>query len=302
MLILKTLSRIAIAMLLAVAIVGAGISANASARRMQAASQVARTPTETVREFYRALREKRFREAFAMSVYNSAINGLTDAEFAALRTSFKKLTDKEFAALRSKFQPLTIEEYEDLRADFENLAATITTDVAISGEQISGGALATVFVQTKDADGKITQAEPVALFREGSAWIIGDRASADLVKQAGKDFFFNLRIKTHEDEARRMLQRIEMALIVYTSQHKGAPADIHALVAAGLLPKDVEATASTGYSFQLLLAAGARSFTVFATPARYNRTGRLSFFMDSSGVKASDTGGKIFDPRSVKKP
>ncbi|HEX8096819.1 MAG TPA: hypothetical protein VF507_02230, partial [Pyrinomonadaceae bacterium] len=28
-----------------------------------------RTPTETVREFYKALREKRFREAFAISIY-----------------------------------------------------------------------------------------------------------------------------------------------------------------------------------------------------------------------------------------
>lgn len=305
---LKNLSGIIIVMLLAVAIGGAGISAHAFARRMQAtsqmqsASQVARTPTETVREFYKALREKRFREAFAMSVYNSAINGLTDVEFAALRTSFKKLSDKEFAALRPKFQPLTAEEYGDLQTDFENLAATITTDVTISGEQISGGALATVFVQIKDADGKLTQAEPVALFREGTAWIIGDHASADLVKQEGKDFFFNLRIKTHEEEARRMLERIKLAEIVYTSQHKGALADIPALVAAGLLPKDVEATASTGYAFRLLLAVDARAFTVFATPARYNRTGRFSFFMDASGVKALDTGGKIFDPRSVKKP
>lgn len=299
---LKNLSKITIAMLLlAVAIGGVGISANVSARQMPSASQVARTPTETVREFYKALREKRFREAFAMSVYNTAINGLTDAEFASLRTSFKKLSDKEFAALRPKFQPLTAEEYGDLQTDFENLAATITTDVTISGEQISG-ALATVFVQIKDADGKLTQAEPVALFREGNAWIIGDRDSADLVKQEGKDFFFNLRIKTHEEEARRMLQRIKLAEIVYTSQHKGALADIPALVAAGLLPKDVEATASTGYAFQLTLAAGGRAFTVFATPARYNRTGRLSFFMDASGVKASDMGGKIYDPRAAKKP
>jgi hypothetical protein len=101
----QKLSSITIAiLLLAVTIVGTEGSANAFARRMQSASQTARTPIETVREFYKALREKRFREAFAMSVYNSAINGLTDAEFAALRTSFK-LSDKEFAALRPKFQP-----------------------------------------------------------------------------------------------------------------------------------------------------------------------------------------------------
>jgi hypothetical protein len=90
---------------------------------------------------------------------------------------------------------LTAEEYGDLRTDFENLAATIPIDVTISGEQISGGALATVFVQIKDVDAKLTQAEPVALFREGNAWIIGDRASANLIKQEGKDFSLTCALK-----------------------------------------------------------------------------------------------------------
>jgi len=297
----KKLSRLLATLVLALAI--ANLSGNAFARAMQvqSASQIARTPIETVREFYKALREKRFREAFAMSVYNSAINGLTDAEFAMLQPEFKKLSDKEFAALRPKFQTLTEEEYNELRPDFENLAATIPTDVTISGEQISVEA-ATVFVSVKDADGKSAQAAPVALFRQGGAWIIGDRASAGLVRQEGKDFFFNLRIKTHEDEARQMLRRINMGEIVYAAQHNGVFAGIAALVAAGLVPKDVETSASTGYSFQLMLAPDAHTYTVSATPARYNRTGRLSFFMDASGVKALDTGGKIFDPRSVKKP
>jgi Tfp pilus assembly protein PilE len=276
-------------------------SAQAIASEIQSNDSAARTPVETVREFYKALREKRFREAFAMSIYNPAINGLSDAEFAALRVEFKNLNDQEFAARRPKFQKLTPEEFEELRPDFERLAANIPTDLIISGEQISSNT-ATVFVQIKDADAKLAPAEPIMLFRERNMWIIGERENAHLVKQDGKDFFFNLRIKTHQDEARAMLQRINLAEIAYAAQHTKMFADLPTLIAAGLLPKDVEATESTGYSFKLTLAADKRAFTVSATPARYNRTGRVSFFMDASGIKTLDTGGKMFDPSSGKKP
>ncbi|MGI8996241.1 MAG: hypothetical protein ACR2GW_06175, partial [Pyrinomonadaceae bacterium] len=49
-----------------------------------AAAQPARTPSETVREFYKAMRERRFREAFALSIYKPAIEGLTAEEFEEL--------------------------------------------------------------------------------------------------------------------------------------------------------------------------------------------------------------------------
>ncbi len=300
MFILKRLSKFLTIFTLVVTV--GNVSSNYFARALQSASQAVGTPGETVQEFYKALREKRFREAFAMSIYSSAINGLTDAEFAALRPEFKNLSDAEFARLRPKFQRLTAEEYDELRVDFERLAANVPPDVTISGEQISGSDAATVFVQIKDADAKLVQAEPVVLFREGNKWIIGDRASARPIKKEGKDYFFNLRIKTHEDEARAMLQRINLAEIAYAAQHNKAFAVLPALIAAGLVPKDVEATESTGYSFQLTLAPDKHSFTVSATPARYNRTGRVSFFMDASGIKTRDTGGKMFDPRSEKKP
>src|SRR5688572_24060680 len=35
-----------------------------------------RTPTETVREFYKSLRERKFREAFSLSIYKAAIEPL----------------------------------------------------------------------------------------------------------------------------------------------------------------------------------------------------------------------------------
>ena len=67
-----------------------------------------RSPSDTVREFYKAMRARKFREAFAMSIYKPAIEGLKS------------------------------EEFEDLRPDFEKMAAAIPDQVDISGEQTSG--------------------------------------------------------------------------------------------------------------------------------------------------------------------
>src|ERR671912_754955 len=92
-----------------------------------ALAQAQRSPTETMREFYRMMREKKFREAFGISIYRPAIEGLSPQEF------------------------------EDLRPDFERVAIAITekipANVDVTGEQISGDT-ATVFMKVLDADGK----------------------------------------------------------------------------------------------------------------------------------------------------
>ena len=78
-----------------------------------------RSPSDTVREFYKAMREKRFREAFALSIYRPAID------------------------------PLKPQEFEELRPDFEKMALAIPVEVELGGEQISGD-IATVFVKVKE--------------------------------------------------------------------------------------------------------------------------------------------------------
>jgi len=225
-----------------------------------AAQQAQRSPSDTVREFYQAMREKRFREAFGMSIYKPAVYGLKPAEF------------------------------EDLRSDFNNMAAAIPEKVEISGEQISGD-LATVFVKVPNGD-DAAQPEPVALMRVEGKWIIGDKENQEIVKKAGNSFFFNARIDTHHGEVKSMLQRISLAQLAYYQQHNGLFADMATLITAGLLPKDLEGTRSTGYRFHITLAKDAKSFTVGAEPAQFGRTGRLSFFMDQSGIRSSDIGGK----------
>ena len=219
-----------------------------------------RTPTETVREFYKAMHEKRFREAFALSIYKPAIDGLG------------------------------AEEFNDLRPDFEKMAAVIPEKIEINGEQISGDG-ATVFVKIADAD-KAAEAEPVGLIRDGGAWIIGDKENQEIVKKAGKRFFFEARITAHHNDVQAMLQRISLAELAYASQHNNLYADLPTLIAAGLVPKDIETPETTGYHFHLALTKDAKRWTVGAEPAQYGRTGRLSFVLDQNGIRSSDKGGK----------
>ncbi len=254
-----------------------------------------RSPTETVRDFYRLMREKKFREAFAMSIYRPAIDGLSDQEFQALRPLFSELSDEQFLALRPKYQKLSPQEFQDLFPDFERMALAIPEKVELTGEQISGDN-ATVFVKVKSDDAQ-EQAQPLSLKRVNGMWIIGDPDNETIVKKAGKDFFFNARIDTHHSEVQDLFRRITLAQVVYSQQHNGQYGNLADLIAAGLIPKDLEGTESTGYRFQVNKSADGKTWFATAEPAEYGRSGRLSFHLDSTGVRSGDTGGKPLFPK-----
>lgn len=226
-----------------------------------------RSPSDTVREFYRIMREGKFREAFALSIYKPAIDSLTQAEF------------------------------EDLQPDFQKMAAAIPEKLQLTGEQISGDS-ATVFVKVKEVDATTEKAEPMSLIRVNGVWIVGDRENEAIVKKAGRDFFFNARIDTHHSEVQGLLQRITLAQVVYGQQHNGQYGNLAELITAGLLPKDLEGTESTGYRFQVNKSADSKTWNATAEPAQYGKTGRLSFYLDASGVRSGDTGGKPLIPKN----
>ena len=221
----------------------------------------ARTPAEVVREFYRALREKRFREALVMSVYRPAV------------------------------ESLSAQEYEEFRPDFERLAGVVLPEVVIGGEQVSGD-VATVFGKFTEED-LAGPPKPVTLIREGGAWIVGDRASFDAVRKAGRGYFLEARITTHHGEVEDLLRRLAAVQMAYAARHGGVYGDLPALVREGLMPDDALTPDSTGYRIYVKLDKGGRAFTAGAEPARYGQTGRLSFFMDARGqIKSKDAGGK----------
>src|ERR1043166_8070634 len=223
-----------------------------------------RTPTETMREFYRLMREKKFREAFGMSIYRPAIEGLS------------------------------AQEYEDLRPDFEKMAAAVSekipATVDITGEQISGD-VATVFVKVVDADGK-EKVEPASLIKINNSWVVGDQESLRMVQQAGKKFFFDARINAHHSDVQDMLTRISLAQVAYSQGHNGQFGNMAELITAGFIPKDIEGPETTGYRFQVIRSADGKSWYATAEPAQYGRSGRLSFYLDASGVRSGDSGGK----------
>jgi hypothetical protein len=228
------------------------------------------TPTETVRQFYKALRDKKFREAFNMSIYKPAIDGLSQQEF------------------------------DDLKPDFENLSVAVSEKipekVEITGEQVSGD-VASVFIKVLDADGK-EKVEPATLIKMNDAWLVGDRESFELVKKAGKQFFFEARINTHHSVVQDMLTRISLVQVMYGQQHDGKFASLTELIAAGLIPKDIETPASTGYRFQVNRSADGKSWYATAEPAQYGHSGRLSFYLDPTGVRSGDNGGKPISPKN----
>lgn len=219
------------------------------------------SPTDTVRLFYKTMREKKFKEAFAMSIYRPAV------------------------------EPLSAREFDDLRPDFEKMAAAIPEAVELSGETISGD-MATVFVKVKETAETAEKSEPIYLMKSGGVWIIGDRENEAIVKKAGKNFFFNARIDTHHNEVQDLLTRITLAQVVYSQQRNGLFGNLAELITAGLVPKDLEGTETTGYSFKVIKSADGKTWYATAEPAQYGRTGKLSFYLDSSGVRSGDVGGK----------
>ena len=124
-----------------------------------------------------------------------------------------------------------------------------------------------------------------------------DEESAKKIREQGKNYLYNLRIDTHEQEARDMLNRISKAELAHSLQNGGAFTDMQTLISAGLLPPDVATSASTGYNYVINLAGDKRSYTATATPAEYGKSGKISFLLKLDGkgishVTSKDNGGK----------
>ena len=229
------------------------------------------SPSETVRAFYAKLREKKIREAIFLTNLRPAIEGLTDSEL------------KEFAV------------------DFEAVAANVPADLEINGEIISGDS-ATVTAKLPNEDNDKIDLQEIRLRREGEIWIIlsADDATEALIKKEGKNYFLGLRIEIHQTEAKKMLDRIAKAEMVYSLQNKGEFAEFAKLIELGYLPSDVTSAESTGYNYALKLAGDRKRYSASATPAVYGKSGKISLLLDLDAdgkprMKSVDNGGKPLD-------
>ncbi len=225
-------------------------------------------PADTVRAFYQHLRENRFREALFLTNLRPAIEGLTDNEL------------KDFAL------------------DFEAIAGQVPAEVEINGEIITGDQ-ATVTANLPDNESEKHEIQSLKLRKENDVWVIVtvDDEAARKIKQGGKNYFYNLRIETHQEEARKMLERISKAQLAHSLQNGGMFTDAETLIAGGLLPEDVRTSVSTGYEYVINTAADKKSYYATGTPAEYGKSGKLSFLLQLDGkgishVTSRDNRGK----------
>lgn len=253
----------------AVAKANAAAAANAAAPKGATIALEPNGPADTVRVFYKDLREKKFREAIFLTNLRPAIEGLTDAEL------------KEFSL------------------DFEQIAGQVPAEVEINGEIVTGDK-ATVTANLPSDDTGKNELQKLDLRRENGIWIIltVDGDTEKRIKAEGKQYFYNLRIETHEDEAKKMLDRISKAELVYSLQNGGSCTDIETLIEAGLLPDDIKTSVSTGYDFTVTLTPDKKQYFANATPAVYGKSGKLSYLLQLDGkgishVTSKDNGGKV---------
>src|SRR5438445_11650150 len=98
-------------------------------------------PADTVRAFYKLLREKKFREAIFLTNLRPAIEGLTDTEL------------------------------KDFSLDFEQIAGQVAAEVEINGEIVTGDK-ATVTANLPSNDTGKNELQKIDLRRENGVWII----------------------------------------------------------------------------------------------------------------------------------
>ena len=225
-------------------------------------------PSNTVKVFYKRLRENRFRDALALTNLKAAVEGLSDKEVA------------------------------DLGVDFGKLAGMVPENMPINGEIVSENDATVTINMPNEKDGKL-EIQQVKLRRVNGNWVmlVADPDGEKRVKKEGNNYFFALRMDVHHEEAKAMLERIAKAQTVYSLQNEGKFADLKTLVQKGYVPTDALSVESTGYKFDIALAFDESTFTATATPAVYKKSGTLSFALKIRRGKqpqllAKDTSGE----------
>ncbi len=226
-----------------------------------ALGQKALSPSETVVAFYGLMRQHKFKEAFAYSVYAEAIDGLTEEDLA------------------------------ELDPEFQRTAADIPAQIDVRGEQASGD-VATVFAAFGGSD-----AQDVTLVREGGRWLVGDRDALTQVRAEKSAFFFNARIRVDHNEVFDLMRRLTGTEDVRL-QSKKAYATLDELVAEEGFGEDLKDGVASGYRFTVNVTPDRQAFTVVAVPVRYGRTGKLSFFANSKSIHAADAGGNAVNEQA----
>lgn len=226
-------------------------------QRVTAQNHKAGSPSFVVQQFYKLLHSKRYVEGFRHSIFSLALEGLS------------------------------ADELRELEPDFERIATALPEQIEVRGEEISGEK-ATVFIKLPNE----TRAQEIALIKVASQWIIGDRETQKLLKNQGRNYFFNERIRVSEAEANEWLQEILGAQLVYFKAKQRYTALDELIKLGGVAAQLTNGTAN-GYRFAIAPSQDGQSFSLTAVPIKYGRTGRLSFYADQTNlIRAEDKNGQ----------
>lgn len=219
------------------------------------------SPADTVKEFYRLLREKKYREGFKLSVYAAAVENLTQ------------------------------EQLEELKVDFDAAFSEIPESIRVLGAQASGRS-ATVFIKSSP-DQSDSTVEEVLLVKEGDYWLVGDDDTLKMVRELGSKFFFEIRIRVSEKNAQAQIERFIGSEKLYHAANRGVYGTVDDLINAQFWQPS-QRTIYSGYKFTVEISEDKKSFFVHAEPLEYNKSGRVSFYGDLTGVYRFDNGGKVY--------
>jgi len=108
-------------------------------------------------------------------------------------------------------------------------------------------------------------------------------------------------LKTHEAEAKAMMERVSKAQMIYALQNGGVYGEMTALIEKGFLPEDALTADSTGYHYKIVLSSDKQKYYATAEPAVYGKTGKLSYLLEIDEKKKARLTAKENQGQPLKK-
>lgn len=240
------------------------------------------------------------------------------------KAAFSRMTPAARIALMKRFVLLnepgkaTVSENPSGRPMVRCQTPDVTTEMQIGGAEIHDNVafLPMELRDTTDSAGASVRQINMGLVRENGEWKLLSLGVLLLDLPALEVEWDESEIQETEKDALDSLKTIASAIESYRDKYLHLPeslADLAApahgapkMEAASLLDADLAKGAKNGYAFRYVIVGASTvgapaKYELSATPIRYGRTGRRSFFRDSNGgLHAADRQGEIgseSDPR-----
>lgn len=233
------------------------------------------------------------------------------------RESFTRMTPSARVALMKRFVLLeepgkaTISANPSGRPIVRCETPGATTEMQVGGAEIHDNVafLPLELRETTDSTGASARQVNMGLVREEGEWKLLSLGVLLLDLPALEVEWDESEIEATEKDALEALKDVVAAVDSYRNKYLHLPESLANLAspargkpsaeAAGLLDSDLAKGAKNGYAFRYVIAGASdlgapAKYELSATPLRYGRTGRRSFFRDSHGVvHAADRQGAV---------